>query len=388
VIGAEDNCLTLNVYTRGVGGDGDGSSRDGGLLPIVVWIHGGGFSIGSGSDFFYGPYRAMDEPIVLVTINYRLGVLGFATGPGIPANLGLLDQRMAMTWIQANAIVFGGDPNNITLAGESAGAASVHFHMLSSKSRGLFHKAILQSGTALCPWASTTEINSISKLTSGTDELRRADAKDLIMMATKAPAPMGSVAFLPSPDDDFLPENPDILVRKWNEDMPIVVGINSNEGAFLAPALLASKTVSARLNDKTSGTLSELLSLPSSYYCEDRVRKAYFGQSKVIDWSTINLLSDAISDSFFTYPLYRLLRQILASSSPCSTRVFAYSYGHRGQFSFAQMMTGYEGEEDLGVSHFDEVLLQFNNKVVCICIKLVNSTIIICFHLDAASVTE
>ena len=95
VVGSEDNCLTLNVYSRALL---SGDKVQLGLLPVMVWIHGGAFLFGSGSDFFYGPQRAMNQAIVLVTINYRLGPLGFTRGTDknglqCPANLGLEDQR-------------------------------------------------------------------------------------------------------------------------------------------------------------------------------------------------------------------------------------------------------------------------------------------------------
>ena len=104
VIGEEDNCLTLNVYTRGFSGlkssrveeqlqEEEGEKTKSSLLPVLVWIHGGGFAFGSGSDSIYGPERAMNQAIVLVTINYRLGALGFLQAESCPANLGLHDQR-------------------------------------------------------------------------------------------------------------------------------------------------------------------------------------------------------------------------------------------------------------------------------------------------------
>ena len=167
----------MNVYSRA-------ESRDS-KLPVIVWIHGGGFAIGSGSDFLYGPKRAMNEPLVLATVNYRLGALGFATieEDKSCSNLGLLDQRLAIQWIKDNAAAFGGNPENVTLAGESAGAASIHYHMMSAGSQGLFHKVILQSGTATCPWAiadpklandSLSKLEDRLKKDSG-DSLKTAD---------------------------------------------------------------------------------------------------------------------------------------------------------------------------------------------------------------------
>ncbi|XP_033219251.1 juvenile hormone esterase-like [Belonocnema kinseyi] len=120
----------------------------------MVWIHGGGFVFGSGNADLYGPDFLVRKEIVLVTINYRIDVLGFLnlgleTAPG---NQGLKDQVMALKWVKDNISNFGGDPNNVTIFGESAGSASVHYLTQSALAKGLFHKAIAQSGTALNPW--------------------------------------------------------------------------------------------------------------------------------------------------------------------------------------------------------------------------------------------
>jgi para-nitrobenzyl esterase len=139
-----ENCLFLNIWTPGL----DNARR-----PVMLWIHGGAFSIGSGSQEMYrgGPLVSRGN-VVLVTINYRLGVLGFlnlneVTRGGIPStgNEGLLDQIAALEWVRDNIAVFGGDPNNVTIFGESAGGMSIGCLMNMPKARGLFHKAILES---------------------------------------------------------------------------------------------------------------------------------------------------------------------------------------------------------------------------------------------------
>ena len=139
-----ESCLFLNIWTPGL----DDARR-----PVMVWIHGGAFSIGSGSETMYrGGKLAATGDIVLVTVNYRLGVLGFLnlnelTRGRIPAtgNEGLLDQVAALKWVRDNIAAFGGDPGNVTIFGESAGAMSVACLMNMPAARGLFHKAILES---------------------------------------------------------------------------------------------------------------------------------------------------------------------------------------------------------------------------------------------------
>lgn len=132
----------------------DSSSK---LKPVMVFIHGGAFLTGSNKPSMYGPEFLMIQDIVLVVTNYRLGALGFLSSEdvslGVPGNAGLKDQLLALKWVQENIKNFNGDPNNVTIFGESAGGASVHHLVLSSSAKGLFHKAILQSGCALNHWA-------------------------------------------------------------------------------------------------------------------------------------------------------------------------------------------------------------------------------------------
>jgi para-nitrobenzyl esterase len=140
-----EDCLYLNVYTPAP------RSSDAGGRPVLVWIHGGGLTQDGGRN--YDPATLAADGVVVVTINYRLGALGFlahpalAARPGGPAgNYGLMDQQAALRWVQANIRRFGGNPHNVTIAGESAGGLSVLAQMVSPGARGLFQKAIIQSG--------------------------------------------------------------------------------------------------------------------------------------------------------------------------------------------------------------------------------------------------
>lgn len=141
-----EDCLYLNVYTPALG-DRGGADR-----PVLVWIHGGGLATDGARN--YDPTQLAAEGTVVVTINYRLGALGFlahpafASRPGGPSgNYGLMDQQAALRWVQRNIDAFGGNPHNVTIAGESAGGLSVLAHLVSQGSRGLFQRAIVQSGT-------------------------------------------------------------------------------------------------------------------------------------------------------------------------------------------------------------------------------------------------
>ena len=144
-----EDCLYLNVRT---GNLGDNKSK----RPVMVWIHGGGHSVGSSDLFYYQSNGLVEKGVVLVTINYRLGVFGYMSHPalsevdpnGVSGNYGTLDQIAALKWVQDNISAYGGDPNNVTIFGESAGGWSVTEMMASPLAKGLFHKAIAQSGSS------------------------------------------------------------------------------------------------------------------------------------------------------------------------------------------------------------------------------------------------
>ena len=144
--GSDEDCLYLNVWLP------NDAVKD---APVFVWIHGGGFVEGSGSDSLYnGANIAATENAIVVTMNYRLGALGwlshaaFATAEGVASSpsQGLLDQQAALKWVAQNIAAFGGDPTNVTLAGESAGGVSVCSHLGAPTSHGLFARAIVESG--------------------------------------------------------------------------------------------------------------------------------------------------------------------------------------------------------------------------------------------------
>ncbi len=148
-LGYSEDCLTLNVWS-------DGQSRDP-RRPVLVFIHGGAFTSGGSSCEVYNGEGLAKKGLVVVTINYRVGILGFLahpalsaeSGKGVSGNYALLDMIAALQWVRRNIAAFGGDPENVTIEGQSAGAAAVHALILSPLAKGLFHKAIAQSITPL-----------------------------------------------------------------------------------------------------------------------------------------------------------------------------------------------------------------------------------------------
>ena len=191
-----EDCLYLNVYTPTLPGGGQGG------LPVLVWIHGGRFTLGAGRD--YDGTRLAADGLVVVTVNHRLGALGFlahpalASRPGGPSgNYGLMDQQAALRWVQSNIRPFGGDPDNVTIAGQSSGGLSVLVHMISRGSRGLFHRAIVQSGSFALTQQSLAAAEAdgqafaakAGSLDQSADSLRRLPAAALVSNFPSAAIP-------------------------------------------------------------------------------------------------------------------------------------------------------------------------------------------------------
>lgn len=241
-----EDCLYLNVWTPGL----DDARR-----PVLVWIHGGAFNKGSGSQAYYdGRLLSLRGDVVVVTINYRLGVLGFlaldeVTGGRIPATgiEGLLDQVSALCWVRDNVAAFGGDPDNVTVFGESAGGMSIGCLLTMPAARGLFHKAILQSGSIVPPADLDAETPSRLMKALGVDpadgdglmalpfeKLLAADLRLRMKMAGPG-EPMRLTVTAPGPDGTNLPLSPlDAMRQGAAAPVPLLVGTNLEEYKLFA----------------------------------------------------------------------------------------------------------------------------------------------------------
>ncbi|KAI1420726.1 Alpha/Beta hydrolase protein [Xylaria sp. FL1777] len=243
-----EDCLTLNVvrpHTHNL------TAAD--KLPVLVWIYGGGLFAGSSADPQYnlsGIVRASQDsrqPVVAVSINYRVGIFGFLQTPqvlaeGGSANAGLLDQRLALAWIQENIAAFGGDPDSVTVWGESAGAQSIslHLHSFGGRDDRLFHAAILESGSAI-----GVALQPLAYYASPVDSLARMvgcnNASDqLACLRGVAPeelfAARGSSYWYPLVDGDFLTDYPSALAETGSFiKVPLLLGTNSDEGISFGP---------------------------------------------------------------------------------------------------------------------------------------------------------
>ena len=242
--GSED-CLYLNVYApKGVGS----SARSSGGLPVMVWIHGGGFTSGAGSE--YDPSVLVEKNgIVVVTLNYRLGSLGFLALPGLSAessqassgNYGLLDQQAALGWVKRNIERFGGNPADVTIAGESAGGMSVCGHLASPLSSGLFQKAIVQSGLCSSPnntvtlaQAANRNLKYAVKLGCKTGDmacLRRVSAAKIAGTKVSGVRGAGNLVWSPVYRSSVLPLTlADAFAQGKFNRVPVLGGSNHDEG--------------------------------------------------------------------------------------------------------------------------------------------------------------
>jgi para-nitrobenzyl esterase len=211
----DEDCLFLNVWTP---------SREG-SRPVLVWIHGGGYRQGSGDHFLSrGPVLAERGDVVVVTFNYRLGALGFYRG----TNRGLLDQQCALRWVREHIAELGGDPDNVTLFGESAGSGSVGMQLVMPSSRGLFERAIMQSGAG---WPVTLEradrIGDALDRECGGDA-RSVSADEVVAAQQRVEAEHGGMVFVPSLDGEIVPPDAD------HAPVPLILGSNVDEVRLMA----------------------------------------------------------------------------------------------------------------------------------------------------------
>jgi para-nitrobenzyl esterase len=286
-----EDCLFLNVW----------ATKGADKAPVFVWIHGGALTTGSGSESLYDGTKLAKRGVVVVSINYRLGVLGYfahaqlsAESPeGVSGNYGLLDQIQALRWVRNNIEAFGGDPTNVTIAGESAGALSVMYLMTSPPARGLFNKAIAQSAYMI----STPELKQAnfgeeaaeaigSRLATAfgagdVAALRSIDAEKLSNAAAQAGYfPLGTI------DGHVLPRQlVDVFDRGEQAPVPIIAGFNSGEIRslrFLAPPVPAdAATYEASIRSRYADLADDFLKLYPSTQLEESIlattRDALYG---------------------------------------------------------------------------------------------------------------
>jgi para-nitrobenzyl esterase len=316
--GASEDCLTLNVWTP--------ADAAPGKLPVMVWIYGGGLQGGTTSEGRQDGQFLAHKDVVVVSMNYRLGIFGFFVHPELTAesphhasgNYGLMDQNAAIQWVKQNISAFGGDPDNITIFGESAGSFSVNFHMASPLSRTLFQHAIGESGGAIAssrppdlPRERREKIDSAAALTlygtSNLAALRRLSTEDIMrpLMAGGAVPRFGTDI-----DGWFLPRSvAEIYAAGEEAHVPVLAGWNADEGrggiagslnTFSAPGF-----ASLAAADFPTQSAEFLKLYPNSTETEALDSAADYAGDKFIAYSTWKWLEQQVSTG--KAPVYRYL---------------------------------------------------------------------------------
>ncbi|GBP31965.1 Esterase FE4 [Eumeta japonica] len=361
-LGRED-CLHLDVHVpRG--------TRASVLRPVMVFLHGGAYY--HGTKAHYGPAWLIRHGVVVVVPNYRLGALGFLCVDNV-ANLGLKDQAAALRWIRDNIAFFGGDPDNVTLFGQSAGASAVGLHMLSPMSAGLFHKAILESGSPLAPWAlnpdpMTPAKRDVLKLGKDTDDpqeivktFSRASLEELLASTWDTSIDTKYFKYSPCVENASSTENPfltaapyDILMSSQFNKVPAIIGFVDLEGLLFY----------GLHNERTLVEMEENFpqNLPAVFeQCSKRVKQnisselyAHYFESRPLRANAEGLVryySDWVALS--SLPAYAAL---LARTSRRS--VYSYVFSYEGNRNFAKWVFGRNVKMN-GATHSDDLFYIF-----------------------------
>lgn len=325
---SDEECLTLNIWTPGL---------DDGGRPVLVWVHGGGFTTGTGASGIYrGDRLARRGDVVVVTINYRLGALGFLAHRDLSAgsgsgcgNWGLMDQVAALEWVHENVAAFGGDPANVTVFGESAGAMSIGALLATDSCGRLFHKAVLQSGppaTGGVAWAER-RAQRFAQLAVGApftrETLGSLEPRALVgaaqLLATEVPGEGGlPLPFLPVVDTGLLERPPAEAVSDGaSAAVPLLIGTTRDEAAlFIATDPAAQELDHARVIRR----ISRATDRESAQYVTERYRSAREARGEPAEPK--DLLTAITTDYVFRMPSLSLA----CSAYKHQPRTFVYLF--------------------------------------------------------------
>jgi para-nitrobenzyl esterase len=335
--GGSEDCLYLNVWTP--------AKTSEARLPVMVWIHGGGFQAGSTSETRQDGEQLAQQGVVVVSMNYRLGIFGFLVHPDLAkeskrnsaGNYGLLDQVAALQWVHQNISAFGGDPSNVTIFGESAGSFSVSALMASPVAKGLFQKAIGESGAAFSSASLLFEPLTIredkdSKLVSSTlglqsvAELRAVPAQKLLDSFFK-PGGDNNFAFDPDVDGYFLPESlPVIFAAGKQNDVPLLAGWNHDEGSYevvFSPQKPTVDSMKSTAEKEFGAKAAEFLRLyPANTDAQALRSMEDFAGDRFIAWSTWNWMEAQSKTG--KQPIYHYRFDLAQPSDPKGPQLGAF----------------------------------------------------------------
>ncbi|XP_068144433.1 esterase-5B-like, partial [Drosophila tropicalis] len=377
-----ENCLYLNIYRPKV------RLR---LLPVMIYIQGWGFFSGSAHPKVTGPEYIMDtESVILVTMSYRLGALGFmSTGDyNMPGNFGLKDQSLVFKWVRRNIVTFDGDNAKVTIFGQSAGAVATHMHLINPYSKNLFHRVISMSGTANVPFAITTNPLELARETAKlcaipnadtlstaklTEALRNVNATTLINAGDGLkhwdgqPLAYYRPVVEPPSLDAIIPAAPEKLMKSiYFQKRPWLLGTVPQEGAALATKILENPTSRQRFNLRFDFLLEELIEWPNRFtkrQAKDKteiVVEEYFDGIFCLEKRTKAGFIDTISDRDFKHPLYEAIFEYLQIPGGKYPH-YMYSFNYKGPYSYAKYFTRGNVTGKYGVVHCDDLIYLFRS---------------------------
>jgi para-nitrobenzyl esterase len=328
-----EDCLGLNVWTPAVG--------DGGSRAVMVWLHGGGFAVGSGSWPSYdGAALARRGDTVIITLNHRLGILGYLhladlageeyAGSG---NAGMLDLVAALEWVRDNVAAFGGDPGNVTIFGESGGGAKVSYLLTSPLASGLFHRAVIQSGPGLlartpdrATYRAEKTLAALGLDASRVAELHEVPVKRLQEAESGGqPSAFPRMPFAPVVDGGFLPRQPiEALANGASSDIPLIIGSNLDEATLFFAGDRTLRPDGPGLDDAALHT--RLAGLGED---ADTIVAAY--RESRPEASNAELYLAILSDQLMRIPSIRLAEHKLAAgAAPVFSYLFCWAAGSLG----------------------------------------------------------
>ncbi|XP_063831060.1 juvenile hormone esterase-like [Ostrinia nubilalis] len=350
--GISEACIHANIHVPidALPDIHTGASCMGGL-PILVFVHGGAWVCGSGDADFSGPEYMVSRGVIIITFNYRLDFLGFLSlnTSKIPGNNGLRDMVTLLRWVQANAAYFGGNPADVTLAGQSSGAASVHLLTLSPAAVGLFNRAFLMSGAAIQSFYSASPVyaqqvaalflSALNISSTDYDEVHDQLVElpiDVLIAASRVVLDQtGLTSFVPvveTPYANFttiLNEYPETLQANGNgKYIPLVIGFTSSECETTRPRLVQFNAVAAIQANPLVGLSPDLVnSLPSNVTAEmaKKVMARYFRATPTMD-EFVKLCTETL----FQYPAIKLAQARVAGGG---APAFLYKYAYEADYS-------------------------------------------------------
>jgi carboxylesterase type B len=364
LLGQED-CLLLNVYVPDVA-----LLLNSTKLPVMVWFHGGGFQVGDSLYETQGPHPLMDRGVVIVTVHYRLAVLGFLSMGSeiVPGNAGLRDQVMALKWVSETISHFGGDPDLVTIFGESAGSISVHFHILSPLSNGLFQKAIMQSGVAVYGFVSYSPEEALGHTSLLTKKVGCAlqenvlscmqglEVHNILAASTSSNSTVYWVPIVDSgfTDDSFLPGYPEQLMSsgEFNTNIDVMIGTNKADGSAYFFAGNSWEEVKVTFLETAPyflfGFRSPSLLSEQILNKTNMVLDYYLDSTDSIDNEDLNSILEMMTDAWFLHGTWETVKWMAEQN----LTVYHYILTYEGQFDFASLIAGFK----VGAGHADDLL--------------------------------